>query len=485
MLINPVNSIDFNRNLNHINLYKQITFRSFEDFFASSPEFLCGEISEFEACDILFSVNDKKPISSGYTSDIYKHNNNVIKVPKKNDLKYEFHKTISENQNLKEYYALEKISEISSDIAVKPLALVRKNGQIYLIEEYVQGQHINKSNLCLEHIYDLLNKFLKLDTNCIFNCDLQAGNILLVDKNKTKLIDFGSFCIVNDFGQVLPSDDTTYKFFQEEASRVITKEANNRFAKTFLFDNYQDVKSLMDNPYINLRSNATNFEFRTLYPYLLENSNKEGFEFFKGYLKLKSEIYHSNLVKFLENLSLDEINKMGYSKEQFDVAKSNIEKAINYENITKKALANPTNDIIEIELAKMQLRTILNLHDSLGSKIENPKKLKHAYEQLVSLLENGIKNSNGDKKEYFSEMLKSFENKFLNYPFVEEQVLIPDKENLVNIFNSLKEEPKQIIEKSKEASSNKIFVSIILASIAVVGLINTIKNKVELTNKNK
>ena len=74
-------------------------------------------------------------------------------------------------------------------------------------------------------------------------------------------------------------------------------------------------------------------------------------------------------------------------------------------------------------------KPFLNLGDSLNSPIENIKKLQAAYNQLISLLEENIKNSDGNKKEYCIQTLNSYKDKFKDYTFEQGQVEIPENEN--------------------------------------------------------
>ena len=117
-------------------------------------------------------------------------------------------------------------------------------------------------------------------------------------------------------------------------------------------DGFSDVKNLADNPYLKVPSNATNFEFRTLYSHLFDNSEENPLEFFKGYLKLKAQNYHTKLKEFLETLSFDKISTSDFPKEKIDTAQSDLKSAINYEDLIKKALQNPDDDIVKVELAR-------------------------------------------------------------------------------------------------------------------------------------
>ena len=364
----------------------------------------------------------------------------------------------------------------------------------YLVEELIEGVHPKGNKLTQGHLSDLLTKFFKLDINGITNCDLQSGNIFLTRDNKTKLIDFGSFNFILNNGRIVGSDSVPTIMFNEQIYKDTSQNASERFLKTFMNDGFSDVKNLADNPYLKVPSNATNFEFRTLYSHLLDKSEENPLEFFRNYLKLKAQNYHAKLKEFLESLNFDNISVADFSKEKIDTAQSDLKSAINYEDLIKKVLANPDDDIVKVELSKLQLRTFLNLDDSLKSPIENSKKLKAAYNQLISTPEEGIKNSDGDKKEYFIQTLKSFKDKFKGNEFVQGQVEIPENENLIKVLfkqtvEQIKDNPQTIREDTKNIQNTtkgfnkKIGLFIALGIAIIAGIVAFIVKKNKNTSK--
>ena len=133
-------------------------------------------------------------------------------------------------------------------------------------------------------------------------------------------------------------------------------------------------------------------------------------------------------------------------------------------------------DIIKAQLAKLQLRTFLNLGDSLKSPIKNSKKLQAAYNNLVSILEEGIKNNDGDKKEYFSKTLEFFKKTFENYNFVDGQVEIPENEDLIKVLfkkmsetiqNEIKTNAPKIEQNIKSSSNKKLLPFVALSAITI------------------
>ena len=471
MLISGLKSVSLNKISNNISLsHKLISFKGDGDSFSSKPEIIKGSINEDELNNILNTVHQqKKTNKSGYTSNIFVVDNKIVKVPIDKTYTDIIKKQLAYGQNLKEYYALSKIQEIDPDIAVQPFGVIKDKDKYYLVEELIEGVHPNKVQLTQGHLSDLLTKFLKLDTNGITNCDLQSGNIFLLGDNKTKLIDFGSFNLITNNGIVVGSDPIPSEMFKNTIYQDTSKDASERFLKTFLNDNYKDIKNLADNPYLKAPSNASNFEFRTLYSYLLNGSEENPLEFFKGYLKLKAENYHTGLKEFLKKLS-DNIEATYFSKEKTDTIQSDLKSAVNYEDLIKKVLSNPDDNVVKVELSKLQLRTYLNLGDSLKSPIENSKKLEAAYNQLIANLKEGIKNSKGDKKEYFIQTLNGFKDKFKNYKFVQEQVEIPDNENLIKVL--FKQTTDKINDTAKNIKKGGILAALTIALIAgIIGLI--------------
>ena len=254
--------------------------------------------------EIIDFTKTSKPLDSGWTSSVFEYKGKIIKAPKEKTSTNPQLELQAKGQNLKEYFALQKIKEISPDIATNPYGIIKNKDSYYLIEQMVQGYHPYKKKVSFEILKDLLSKLYNLDTNGIINCDLQAGNIF-IDNNKAKLIDFGSYNLIVNNGFVAGSDSIPFELFKPNGQ--IYNETNLdfpiRFMKTFLAPKFPDIKNLMDNPYINMPSNVTNFELRTLYTHLIDNSEENPLEFFKGYLKLKANEYHSKLKSFMQSLN--------------------------------------------------------------------------------------------------------------------------------------------------------------------------------------
>lgn len=339
------------------------------------------------------------------------------------------------------------------------------------------------------HIKDLLSKFLQLDKNGLANCDLQSGNIFLLNNGKTKLIDFGSFSILNNEGYTSASDYIPGELFKQnqEFLQYINKPIKEKLARTFFNPTADDIKNLSDNPYLNIMSNTSNFEFRTLYKHLLSGNESNPLEFFRNYIKNKGEIYHGNMEEFLKSIDIDKVVLTSDKKEAIEVAKTGLKKAINYENLAKEVFENPTDEVLKTELGKIQLKTFLN-PDSLGSPIPSSKKIQSAYTQLTSLLQNNIENSQGSQKEYYMETLKCLENRFKDFRFEAGQVDIPENENLITkLFEKIKPEDKIDDLVNTVKKNNKkvyLFIAAGLALIGIGGVCLYKKKKTKLPNTN-
>ena len=198
---------------------------------------------------------------------------------------------------------------------------------------------------------------------------------------------------------------------------------------------------------------------------------------------------------FLESLDFDSIDPKEFGTDKIASGKNTLKHAIDYEALIKEILSNPDDDVVKTELAKLQLRTFLNLGDSLKSPIENSKKLKSAYGQLIEVLNNGIKSNEGNKKSYFVQTLNDFEEKLKDYKFVDGQVEIPDNENLIKVLfkkqiQEIKEATPDVIKDNANniqdnvKNSNKklgIIVSIIAAvALGIMALVaKKKKNKIQ------
>ena len=470
----------------------RISFTGKNDSFEGEPKVIFGNIKDNDIDEIINTVQNKDKLSSGWTSDVFKCGDKIIKVPSRKTFQSPEEEQLSKGQNLREYFVLDKINQIDSTIATKPEGIIKNKDSYYLVEELIKGKHPKGNQLSKEHLEDLLSKFIKLDSNGITNCDLQSGNIFLINENKTKLIDFGSYNYILNNGLIVGSDYLPNSIFKPNGAifSETSMDCKTRFLKTFLQDNHIDIKSQADNPYLRIQSNATNFEYRTLYTHLLDNSEENPLEFYRTYLKARAQNYHTPMKDFLESLDFNDIDSKEFGIDKIISGKNTLKQAIEYEALIKEILSNPDDDVVKTELAKLQLRTFLNLGDSLKSPIENPKKLQSAYNQLIKTLNNAIQNCDGNKKSYFLQTLNDFKEKFKDYKFVDNQVEIPDDENLIKVLlkkqiqeikNSVPKNTKENINNIQDNTrkSNKKFGAIIsiITAVALGIIVLVVKNR--------
>ena len=459
MLVKNINGI------NHIKLTPQktncpITFKGGEDSFAKIPRIIDGDLTQQEVNEIIETINNKPAVAKGYSSNIFNIDNKKIikalKSERENDI-------FSKRQIEGEYIILKKIQEKDPTIAVKPYALIKNGDKEILVEEFISNNSLKGKKISNEAIQNLLKKFSDLDKMGIMNYDLHKGNILFTAENKPKLIDFGSSGILSNYGKYI---DAT--FLPESLKYLDSKSFINTFFQQTIFTHQ------IDNPFFNIPSNTTSFETRTLYEHLKDNIEDEPLEFFKNYLKEKAEIHHKGTKEILCNLNIDDIDKKALPAEEIELLKEKIAKAIKYEDLSIKALSEPTDDVIKTELSKIQLKKFSNFAVSTKSSIADVYKIKSAYEQLIESIENGIKNNDGEMKEYFEETHKWIKSLFKNWEFDASQIEIPFDENLLNV----------VYKKAENISTgnNKIklivgAISILLAGIGGIKFIFSKKNK--------
>lgn len=222
-----------------------------------------------------------QPLGRGVQCEFYKINDEVgIKSPK--PLPKYYRADLNGDNNIKEFFALKKINEISPDIAVKPHEIINKNGKTYLAEEIVKGSHPGKTKLTQEHVKDLLNKIFILDTNGIVNKNLNGGSIVLTSNDKIKLIDFGSFSILGNNGHYINSDAIQAEKYQNgKIANQVNSSREGKFMATFYSDYRPDYLMRSDNRFLRIDSNSSVFEYKTIYDYLKTEQDNKPKEFFQ------------------------------------------------------------------------------------------------------------------------------------------------------------------------------------------------------------
>ena len=402
------------------------------DSFQFRHKLVDGDLSQADTDGIINAVNKTKETDSGYSALVYRYGDYIIKRQKQDNVD----KIHLGSQNAKEYYALKEVGKISSDITPKVRGLIEYQGAHLLVEDCVQGTHPYKNHLTDGHVHDLLDKMAMMDEGGIHHCDLQNGNIFLINDKETKIIDFGSFHFVNDEGIYVSSDRTKSNVFLDESelNRVAGKPLRERIKQGILGNMNYDLKNMTDNPNSKMFSNVSNFEYRTLYPHLIDGSEENPLEFFRGYLVEKGKTYHTRMKDFYESYlpkDYEMREKSGVLTEEEAV----IRKAMRYEQVASLVLSNPDDNVVKTELLKMQLKAFSSGSEQLGSSIPNRQKQHNAFVLLKDHLKQSMQNCIGIQREYFEENLKRAE--YHSYVVnTEGAVDVPKDENIVNcLFN--------------------------------------------------
>ena len=134
-------------NVNSIKNFKNsnsISFKGNIDEFVLKPEVVFGDIPTSQVQEIIDFTKTSKPLDSGWTSSVFECKGKIIKAPKEKTFANPQLELQAKGQNLKEYFALQKIKETSPDISTNPYGIIKNKDSYYLIEQMVQGYHPNK-----------------------------------------------------------------------------------------------------------------------------------------------------------------------------------------------------------------------------------------------------------------------------------------------------------------------------------------------------
>ena len=401
-----------------------------------------------------------RPHDRGVQCEFYKINDEVgIKSPKPRP-KY-YRADFNGNNNIKEFFALKKINEISPDIAVKPHEVLNKNGKNYLAEEVINGTHPGKTKLTQNHIKDIINKIFVLDTNGIVNNNLSSENIILTGENKVKLIDFGSFSILGNDGHYINSDFRAAEQYQNGTiANLVNSSRDGKFMATFYSYYQPDYLMRSDNKFLRMNSNLVGFEYKTIYDYLKKGQENNPKELFANYLKTKSEQYHCKMADFLESLKISESDTT-----QFEMWKNAVEE----EKIFKEVFANASENVMKAELGKIQLKWLASCDSA------EQRKTFGYFQNYLDMIDGLEKNAQGAEKKYFS----SLKNRISCMHFEKEEFQgrkLADNENIVKIvFENIKENTPA----TGGTISKKAVALLGLIGLIVAGFLYACKNQNE------
>ena len=461
-------------NLSHDVFVKTQNLQS--DYFKAKPVSFKGVYNRQEAENLVDKIhaNQLRADGKGFQSEYFKLNEEFgLKAPNPRE-QVPWADTRGMN-NAKEYYILQRVQAIDPDIAVRPVDLINKYDKNYLVMEHLEGKHPFSTKLTSQYLADIMNKAYLMDINGITHNDLQSGNIIISNDNKVKFIDFGSFNLLTNSGRYVSSDEYGAVFIKE--GQNINSPLKDKFRAVFYNDSpAYDIKNYSDNPYLNIKSNASNFEFRTIYDYIKQNKAEDPKQLFTDYLKAKSQNYHTKMAEFLENMDIA----------PGDTAQAEMRnKALETEKMFKEVFAAPSENVAKTELSKIQLKWLIN--DYQGAHVKAFDYFKRLFKQTQEFAQN----STGIEKTYFDtvlihldrfkEMLNNDRYKgavLLNSDDVVKKVFDKAAENIAKVFDITPENISKPLSRAALFNKKNVFITLGVAAITAGGvyLNNTMKS---------
>ena len=427
---------------NTSNLNCDVFVKSQKDYFKAKPVSFKGVYSRTDTESFIDRINSQKISADGkgFQSEYFKLNEQFgMKVPNPRDKGQMA--DIAGNNNIREYQVLKRMQEINPDIAVKPIDLIHKNDKNYLVLEHLEGKHPFDTNLKQSHFADIMEKTFLMDINGVAHSDLQSGNIIISNNNKAKFIDFGSFDILRNNGSYISSEMIDENFLKEGTE--INSSLKDKFRAVFYNSTpVFDVKNRSDNPHLNIKSNASNFEFRTVYDYIKHDKTNNPKQFFNDYLKAKSQNYHTKMVEFLENMDMS-------PRDTLQVEMKN--NALGTEKLFKEVFASPTENVARTELGKIQLKWLIN--DYQGGNTKAFDYFNKFFNQTQQYAQNSI----GTEKSYFDTMIQRLNGfrEILNDERYKGAVLSEKEDIVKKVFDNVELKTERVINTVSETISQK------------------------------
>ncbi len=368
--------------------------------------------------------------------------------------------------NLKENYILNVMKDIDPEIATKPVDLIQKDNKYFLVTEYIEGKHPFDSSVNSKQMEDILKKSFVLDINGIAHSDLQSGNIFLINNDKVKFIDFGAYQLLTNSGCYVSSDAIRdFDIINSDIKNIHNSPLEGKFLATFYNNSPKShLIGYSDNPYLKIRSNAANFEYRMIYDYLVHNKAEKPKEFLTDYLKTKAEYYHKPMAEFLEKLQIS-------PNDTAQIAQR--DSAVQTEKLFAQVFSNPTENVLKSELGKIQLKWLMN--DYQGGKT----KAFDYFNKYLADIEQYSAQAAEQEKPYF-DVIKKFLEPYRGCLDTAEYkgAVLADGENLVKkLFEKIEpvvqkaetvvtQAGEQIVQNTKNTKSNNKLVG---AAVAIIG----------------
>lgn len=326
----------------------------FKDTFSRSEKPVsvkAGSISQREAEEIVSILNSlTKFKAKGLGSGSFGKCNKVNVFGKHYAVKTPFKKADLDTYE-KEVKALEKLQPYKEQFQ-HLVGFFEKNNRHYLVTEVVPGSPANFRQLYLspeKGLPKFLDRLCFLDRQNIFHFDLQAKNIL-VENDTPVIIDFG-----------------------------LAEMGDGYISPEMLKYRPHDVT---DNPFVPLKSNIESFmPFLTgdyLYAGESRGLEKRATTFYTEFLPMKAPICLERAEKYTDILEHSLLDFSNTSFMPLWEAKSQLEKAIQYEKCKASLFKNPSPTVIKVEIEKQKICN----HLSNVGEIIRMNTFKKAYHAL-------------------------------------------------------------------------------------------------------
>ena len=376
----------------------------------------------------IISVIDKYDSSrlDGTIQKFYQYGDFMVKAPDKD----------INNGAIKEFFALARLKQAHVAGSVVPgyATLAKKGSRDFLVEEYVTGQKTSLFPYSIRDAREDVHIMAQMDRTGIINQDISPTNIFITPTKTRKIIDFDTYSFLSEEGKVLHSQHTAPNYYTAHTplSQALNPkkingdilEKNGRkieeiFADSFLYKKKTSIgghdlinlKNLSPNPYINLPSNITNYEARTIYSRMISADIDNPAKFLREYLVAKSD-YHASMRDFLQGLKI----KSSADETIVDAAREKLRNAIDYEDFMSGLFKEERPDpyFAKLEAAKIQLHGLLN-YSSAQDPHAAEKHLPAAYQKLITVIHDGLDAYQEPKyQRYLRAELERYENAFKN-----------------------------------------------------------------------
>lgn len=315
---------------------------------------------------------------------------------------------------IKEFFALSKLREANMAGAFVPdcATLAKKGESDFLVEGFVKGQKASLFPYSINDTKSDLNMIMALDKTGIVNQNLSPSNIIITPDKKRIAVDFGKYTFLSDDGRVFHSQHLSPAYYTKKSplaefvgrDKLNSCEINSKrsvkevFASSFLHkknvatDNRSllHLKNLSPNPFINLSSNLTNYEAKTIYPKIASMDIDDPILFLQDYLVAKSD-YHASMRDFLSSIGTETIEA---DKTATDAIKESLKKPSYHEDILSVLFKNKTTGkpFLELKAKKEELYKPLNEIINSMEDAGNPQLSMQSYFAKKSDYHSAMKN---------------------------------------------------------------------------------------------